>query len=207
MYEKVEERCRKYTKRIASYVLFNELPLFPSLFHSFYCLAIGNHETSTWTPPAPVSVPFDTTHIWRWYIQWILFVNVYFVYIYIAALISSSFICFCLYICAICDHFKLMIQSLQKIIATNRVEKNPKKSQKLNKLIVETLCKAVEIEVKALEWVDFNLFFKKTIVTRRISFNSIFDLVKKVYSGVLFSNLPTNAFYVALTLYNLEHVR
>lgn len=32
-------------------------------------------------------------------------------------------------------------------------------------------------------------------------------MVKKVYSGVIFSLLPVNAIVVALTLYNFEHVR
>lgn len=38
-------------------------------------------------------------------------------------------------------------------------------------------------------------------------FNRIFDMVKEIYSGVIFSLLPINAFVVGLTLYNLEHVR
>lgn len=34
----------------------------------------------------------------------------------------------------------------------------------------------------------------------------IFNLAKEVYSGVIFSLLPINAAFVAMNLYNLEHV-
>lgn len=150
MYQNVEEKCRKYTKTIASFMIFNQFPTFASLFHSFYCVAIGNRDASTWVLPVALSVPLSTAIIWQWYVTWFYCANMGIIYIYVVTLIASSFISFCLYIRGICDHFDLLIQSLQKNIKQNRAEKNPDEIRKRNYLIAENLCKTVKTQIKAL---------------------------------------------------------
>lgn len=155
-----EKRCRKYTRTLAIYMILHQFPVISALANSFYCMSTGNFDTSTWLLPVPVYVPFDIAIIRNWYAVLFFHLNGGSAYIYITTLIASSFIAFCLYICAMCDHFDLLIRSTQRTIETNEDEKNPIESQKRIQLITETLCNAIKLQNKTLEWVDCNEWIK-----------------------------------------------
>lgn len=151
LYQNVEQRCRKYTKNLAIYMILHQFPVISAFLNSLISISIGNLDASTWKIPVPMAVPFDVNIMRNWYLVLFFHLNGGTVYIYVMTLISSSFISFCLYICAICDHFDLLIQSLQTNIERNQVEKNRENVQKRKQFIEETICETVRIQIKALE--------------------------------------------------------
>lgn len=151
MYRNVEDMCRKLTRFIAMYVPMNQIMTFASLFYSFYSISIGDFDTSKWILPFKFALPFDTRVLWKWYILWFINLNIGLMYATSVTLIPSYFVGFCLYICAICDHFKLLIKSIDKDLERDRLRQNTKPSEKMFEQTKQKLCKAIRIQIKAFE--------------------------------------------------------
>lgn len=151
IYQNTEEKCQQVTKILACYPLMTIFAA--ALFYSFYCMFIGNFDTSTWILPYTVSVPFSTKEIWKWYILWFLQTNMGFTYSLSTVISSAHFVCSCFYIGAICNHFNLLIEYIQKDVLLYEEEKNRVKCQYLRKNITKTLTQAVKLHVKAFEYV------------------------------------------------------
>lgn len=151
MYWGVEQNCRKYTKYMAIFVLMDHALTAASLFASFYSIAIGNLDASTWIVTFNLVVPFDTTNLYGWYLLWILNFHCNFVYASCLASTSAYFVSFCLYIGGIVNHFNLLIDAVQTNSKLNQSEKNPHKFQKRYQQIKIYMYMAVDIQVKIFE--------------------------------------------------------
>lgn len=151
MYRNVEDMCRKLTRIIAMYVPMNQIMTFASLFYSFYSISIGDFDTSKWILPFKFALPFDTRVLWKWYILWFINLNIGLMYATSVTLIPSYFVAFCLYICAICDHFKLLIKSIDKDLERDRLRQNTKQFEKMFDQTKQKLCKAIRIQIKAFQ--------------------------------------------------------
>lgn len=154
MYWNVEAKCRKITKQMSYYVCINQVMMVVSLCFSIFHLLVGNFDTTTWILPFSNYVPFDTRVVYNWYLQWAYQFSISLVYASVISSLTAYFTSCCLYILGICDHFDLLIQSLQIDAEKNRIEENPMKYWKNSLKIKEKLCKLVEIHIEALEWVD-----------------------------------------------------
>lgn len=157
MYSDTEENCRKYSVMISYYVPFHQMIVLPPLLKTFFNIIIGNRDSSTWELPYPISVPFDSAIMWQWYIIWFYDLSIGIAYGYIVSLITMYFISFCLYISGICNQFDLLIDSIQTFSEENKTEKSFDEIQKRTKLMLETLSKAINVQVKAFEYVDINV--------------------------------------------------
>lgn len=136
------------------YFVFN-LPAFLGPFpYSLYCIWRGNYDTSAWTLPLDITVPFDTSTLSGWYAHWIVQVNTDLAYAMSFILITSYFVCCCLYIGAICDHFDFLCDSIVEDIDSNRIEADLKKYQKRLQQIKVKIGRMIKVHMKMTEYVE-----------------------------------------------------
>lgn len=122
-----------------------------SLFFSIYSVYVGNVDTSKYYLPFRFAVPWNTKPYFGWFMLWFYNLNAGIVYAAVIASVTAYFVCCCFYINGICDHFDLLIYSLEEDLERNQFENDPIKYQKLCRKVKETLCKAIDSQVKALE--------------------------------------------------------
>lgn len=151
IYWNAEKKCRKYTRQISSYFYVNEcIFLIPPLF-SLYNIFTGNLDVSTWALPMDLSVPFDTNTLWGWYLMWFFQFNISICYVSCTITITTYFVCCCIYIGAICEHFRFMYDFAMENVEQNRNEKNPQEYERRRFLINEQMGKAANIHAKIFE--------------------------------------------------------
>lgn len=144
-------KCRKYTKKIATYIFINQSTFLGSLCNSFYRLYIGDREVSTWILPFYSWVPFDIDEVWKWYTLWTIQFAMGFCYCSCITTITSYFICCCLYIEAICDHFNCLLNSVMDDTKRNQKNTNPLEHERRLRQINKNLSKSIQIHVKVFE--------------------------------------------------------
>lgn len=154
IYWSAEQKCRKYTKIIFSYLFYHNSLFVSALFYSFYCIYCGQYDTSQWILPFVMYVPFDTTTFPAWYFLWFIQLNMSTAYIWVMLSITSYFISCCTYMYAICDHFDLLLKSLkQDVDGDENRKENPLEYR--NKIGM-----TVDIHGKLIEWVAFDFNWK-----------------------------------------------
>lgn len=128
----------------------NQQLFIASFLNAIYNISIGNFETSTWILPFTMSVPFKTEEIWKWFI--LLSIELQIGIVYSTSITSAVcyFLCCCLYITAICDHFNLIMHSIMEEFAQPQQNENPKKYQNRYQQI-QKFSKAVEIHGKVFK--------------------------------------------------------
>lgn len=151
IYWNTEQKCRKYTKIIVSYIMCHQSTYVAALFYSIYCIRVGNMDTSTWFLPFHLIVPFDTQTIWGWYLFLLLQFNISLAYIMCMVAITSYFLCSCAYIEAIRDHFKSLINSIHANVKRKEIVKNPQKNEEICQKIKDELNEAIEFHTKMIE--------------------------------------------------------
>lgn len=91
-----------------------------ALINSFNCINNGNFDSSTWPLAFSSANPLQIHNTFEWFCMWFIQYNISLAYAIATSLTSSYFVCCCLYIIAICDHFNLLVHSIQPNIASNR---------------------------------------------------------------------------------------
>lgn len=145
IYQNVEKKCLRYTKRISIYIYMDQIMFVVSICLSIYSILLGNIDTASWDLPYRLSVPFSTKSIWGWLLMWFCQSNLAMSYSLAMVSVTSHFVCCCLYTNAICDHFNYLINLLNEEIDLNRTEKYPKKYKKRCQIIKKTFSVAVEL--------------------------------------------------------------
>lgn len=206
MYWANEQKCRKLTiifcqSLISIIILFSAF-----LAYAIYCICCGNLETSTWLLPFNMIVPFDTETIVGWFFLWFLQLNMSIAYMACIVATTTYFCCCCLYLCAICEHFAIHFQIINRDI--DQFHANELGAfEKFNKKLAEKVRTAIGLHVKMLKWVTrwqingFKFHFFDCRLTR------IFQMIEEINSGGILSLLPINAMYMSLSMYVLESVR
>lgn len=156
-----EMKCRESIKFMASYICFNMSTFVGALIYAIYSICIGNHDNSSWMLPLNIVLPFDTSTISGWFVEWFLQCNAGFSYAISVSLSSMYFVCLCLNIITICNHFDFLLESVDQSLMQIQNEKIPKKRKIVWFNINRTLCEAVKIHVKVNEYVEFNFIEKK----------------------------------------------
>lgn len=151
IYWRTEQKCREFTKILSYCTFLNAILPVCSLIHSIYDIINGNYDTSAWILPFRISVPFNTDCIWGWYLLFFITINLAFAYALAMSSLTSYFISCCFYISAVCQHFDLIIASVEEDVALNQDEKNLFKYMKREKKIKENLCKAINIHTEMYE--------------------------------------------------------
>lgn len=143
--------CRKLAIKISYYTYCEQFVHISSLVGSIYNIWTGNFDTSTWSLTYNLVVPFETKTIWSWYFMWFLQCNMGFSYASCMVPVTVYFVCCCIYLCAIGDHFKLLIGAIKKDAEQFQGEKNLPKKKDIYKRIKENLCNAVDVHVTLIE--------------------------------------------------------
>lgn len=112
MYWTTELKCRKFTNVMCCYVFFIETTSLAAFAFAIYCICTGDFDTSAWNLPFNIVVPFDTTPIWGWFVDWFYQAISGFAYGSCMIIPTIYFVCTCNYIIAICTHFELLVNSL-----------------------------------------------------------------------------------------------
>lgn len=105
IYWNVEKKCRDLIEKMIIFVILNSMITFASLFWSFYSLATGNFDTSTWNLPFDLVVPFEMTSVFRWYLLWLYNLLCNLGFAACLASTSSYFVCCCFYLGGVCKLF------------------------------------------------------------------------------------------------------
>lgn len=78
----------------------------PSAAHSFYSMWMGNFDTSTWFTALQMSVPFDTSTVFGWYMKYLNQVWASIVFNLVTSTLIPYFANCCCYIGACSEQFK-----------------------------------------------------------------------------------------------------
>lgn len=151
IYLKNEQKCRKYSKRLGCYILFHMQVFVAAFLYSMYCIYRGNFDTSIWPLPFNYAVPFDETTVWGWYLMWFIQTNSAISYVSGVLSTTSYFMACCLYIDAICNHFELLVYSIDKATQQYLTEMNQTRKLKLRRKIKESFIDTVKQHVEILE--------------------------------------------------------
>lgn len=156
IYSTSEEKCQKTQRWIYIYLL-SELTVYSiCLINSIYCICIGNMDTSTWTTTYNLVIPFnENSAIWKWYLMWFTRFNMGMTYTACTTSITSYFVACCIYICAMCDHFGVMMRSTSEDVKQLHDEEGPKRV-KLMRKFKEKLSQSIEIHVKIFSYVSLS---------------------------------------------------
>lgn len=159
MYWSTEQKCRKFTRQMLYYLLFNMLSFPMALIYVIYCIYMGNLDTSTWNLPMNVVMPFDTQQIWGWFLKWIFEFGAAYSYFLSMTIPTIYFVCFCQYIVAICNHFELMVDAIrldvEEIQSVKRGRKNH--SNKWQSVRTKAVRMKLVVRPKLVQLIDFHV--------------------------------------------------
>lgn len=150
-YWRVEQKCRKLSNMIHSFIPANMSMFVASIFSAIYYIFIGNLDTSTWLQPFSVSVPFETETIWKWFIFLFIQFNIGFSYSICISPTIAYFVCCCLYIGGICDQIDFMIASIANEVKMSQLEGNHSEFQQRNRKIKRELNQLIELHANMHE--------------------------------------------------------
>lgn len=153
IYWSAERKCRKYTRRISSYFFVNESIFLTAPLFGLVNIIMGNLDVSTWALPMDLSVPFDTNTVWGWLLSWFFQFNISICYVSCTITITTYFVCCCIYIDAICEHFSFVYDCAMENVERNRHETDPQACERRQLLICADMNKAAEIHAKIFELV------------------------------------------------------
>lgn len=149
-YWKTEQKCRKYTKLLSISYIIMLLFVFMALFIlSIYFIFMGTFNPSALLLPYYMSVPFDTKTISGWYLLWFIQCMMSSTYAVCVLSTTSYFVCTCIYICTICEHFDLLFASLERDI--EQIQDQNSNFIGLRHKALKCLHHAIEIHVKVYE--------------------------------------------------------
>lgn len=149
-----EKKCRKYTIRIGTFVLFHSSTFVIAFVRAAYFMIIENYDTSTWNSSIFMNIPIDKSHPMGWLINNFIQFAMALSYALAMSSITSYFASGCLYIVTMCKHFILYIKRVNADVEPNELEENPRKIAKNRLKITKQLCNAIEIHHKIFEYVD-----------------------------------------------------
>lgn len=150
MYWLIELKCRKFIRTMLYYIAFHEWTFVAALIYAIYSICTGNTDTSTWNLPLNLIVPFNTQPIWGWYLKWFFELSSGFAYALCNIIPTTYFVCSCLYIVAICNHFEMVIESIGHEVGPIQNEESQENHQE-KAFVQENLLKSIHIHVNVLE--------------------------------------------------------
>lgn len=144
IYWTVEQKCRRFTKQMVAFVLFQQASFVFAFFLSIYYIYVGNFDTSTYFLPLRLASPFKIDSLCRWYLFWAYEFIGGITYLGGTVIVSLYFVCCCFYLHALCDHFDHLIESVDDGFRRYRDEANnrtitSKSSVDARKLLCNTI--------------------------------------------------------------------
>lgn len=152
VYWRAEQKYRKYSKIIAIAVLLYDQSAYISAFiYSICWILTGNNDASSWPVILELSVPFDTKTIGGWYLLLLIYICIDLSFLLCMISATTQFIGSCIYIAAICEHFNLVMQSVEANIEQNLREKNSRKFSETSIKANAGIREAIQIHIMIYE--------------------------------------------------------
>lgn len=151
IYWKAEQRCRKHAKIMACYPLLQQIMYVSALYVSISSIIAGVYDTSAWSLPFQMCVPFNTEKFSGWYLLWFIQLNESLTYAYCMIATTLYFVCCCFYIGALCDHLDYLFREIKNEMDVCQNEKDPIKYRQLFNGIREKLFQSIAFHVEILE--------------------------------------------------------
>lgn len=120
LYWKTELKCRRVVKMMLYYIYFHQWTFITAILYALFNIGTGNFDTSTWNLPLNLIAPFNTQSVWGWLLKWFFEFSSGLSYALCNIMTTSYFICFCLYIGAICNHFSMLMDSARHNVRQNQ---------------------------------------------------------------------------------------
>lgn len=135
-----ESKYREFSKKMFYCGCVQISTFIIPLMQAAFDICMGNFDTSSWILPLNVVVPFNTQTISGWLLSWWFQVNVNFTYAVGMILMTTDFSGSCYYIISICNHFELLMNSMDS-----------GSKQKMWSNVKATLQRAIEQHIKLFE--------------------------------------------------------
>lgn len=136
---------------ISRYTHCEQFIYLSSLIKSLVRLCMGDLDASQWNLPYNLVVPFDKTIIFNWYLLWFFQCNMGFTYASSMVPVTSYFVCCCLYIRGLCNHFKILMQNTQFDAGEYQNATNPSKRNHFYLSLQNSIFKVVEVQANLFE--------------------------------------------------------
>lgn len=177
IYWNTEKKCRKYSKRACLYIYFNQAAFVAAIIFSVAMILSGRFDSSKLRLPFNLAVPFDIKSVYGWHALWFIQfrwivsniltlglnlltihnLSIYFEfsiglsYALSVVPIISYFVCCCLYIDTIREHFIKIIGLLERDVIKWQRAKNQLIYQNIHQQIKWKLYNAIDIHGKIFE--------------------------------------------------------
>lgn len=126
--------------------------VFPaSLAYALYCISVGNYDTSSWFLAYNVLVPFNMTSISGWLMTWVYQWSMGLVYSLSVTSVTSYFVSCCFYIGTLCEHFKLIMQSIVEDVFKHQSKNKSRNHESFGKNVTQKLNEAIKLHIKIFE--------------------------------------------------------
>lgn len=152
LYWRAEQKYRKYSKMMTiTLLVYDQFAYVSTFISSIYWISIGNCDASTWPVLFDLSVPFDSKTICGWYLQMLFAACMDLAFLICMLHSTIHFIGCCIYMAAICEHFDLIMRTIQATVEHNLREKSPRKCSDNKAKINAQIREAIQIHVKIYE--------------------------------------------------------
>lgn len=151
IYWQNELLSRKYNKRIAIFIVFNQAMHIVTLTFALIAMCTGTFDASQINMPFHLALPFNTASKVGWLLFWLIDFNMAFTYAVSMVSMTSYFVGCCLYMDSICWHFELLIRSANENAQLWQDEEHPLIHKNYERKIGEILSQAIEMHYKLVE--------------------------------------------------------
>lgn len=115
-------------KLISAFIHIEQAVVFITTLLPIIMILTGNLDVTTWPLPVNLALPFKSDTILKWYGVYVIYLNMECTYGSSMIPTTALFVCSCIYISAICDHFEHVILSTNEDNVKMEQEKNPRKN-------------------------------------------------------------------------------
>lgn len=151
-YWKIEQKCRQYTKYTFIYNYYqNSIFVICFIYATFRIWSLGDEDASAFYLPYILSVPFNSQTLLGWHLELIVQFNGGISYSLPLVTATCYFVCCNFYVGAICDHFDMILNSIEKNVVKLRNETNTNNRQKIQGKIDKKTIKLVDIHNEIFE--------------------------------------------------------
>lgn len=151
VYWDCEMKCRRLTKRFLRYGCVHLSTFLPVLISVILDIFHDEFDGSAYNLPFNAVDPFNRESISGWLLAWFYQFNESFGYNIHMITTTTHFACFCYYIAAMCNHFKLMMDSIRLDAQQIQVEKIIEYRHQMWLNAREKLQRAVEFHIDIYE--------------------------------------------------------
>lgn len=137
--------------RLSRYVHAEQAIYLPVFLRSLYLVITGNFDASELILPYNLIMPFDIETVWGWYLYFYFSASIAFSFSSAMIPVTTFFVSCSKYIGALCEHFTLLAETIDKNVESRIDEQNSFKRVLIDKKIQQTYSEMVTLHVELFE--------------------------------------------------------